>query len=74
MYLKTQIRVTSGTEMRLKQEILQELEQFRDAGILVEEVSLTRTTFNIIFLPISDIEKVMFKIKDSNVLPQQEES
>lgn len=65
MDLLAQIKISSGTERRFKNEVIQELDNFKELGIVVDDYSLTRNTFHIIFIPLSEKEKIMFKIKNS---------
>lgn len=68
--LLTQIRITSGTESRFKREVVAEFEYFKQENILIEDFSVKRGVYFIRFTPLTEKEKVMYKIKISKTSSQ----
>lgn len=62
MFLKSKIRITSGTESRFKADIVQELSNLVTNHILVSDFKINRTSFDINFLPIDANERILYKL------------
>ena len=71
MYLKSRIRITSGTETRFKNDIKQELSNLITNRILVKDFKVSRTSFDITFLPLDDNERILYKLDNANIPPAE---
>lgn len=66
MFLKSKIRITTGTETRFKADIAQELSNLVENHILVSGFKTNRTSFDITFLPLDANERILYKLVDTS--------
>lgn len=69
MFIKMQIRTSSGHDGRFKKEIISELENLKESGIIIKDYTVNRSSFDIEFNPFNAEEKLMFKIHDTMAPP-----